>query len=441
MQTDGLVPQIDLSGRIVLYHPQNGNEIASFAPLHVFDSAPTPHVAQNCFYTLEKFYKKDTYLLSISIPESFWQDDSTVFPIYIDPTFSFSTFSAIYDASFYSGYPDLNHGANYFINLGYVDNNYGVGYELVKFHGLDSSTFFNQLSDSQINSVTYHVRNTGGISSSAIIAAYHFNNSWDEYSVTYNSANISNNTGGIVCSIAMGSSVWYSFDITSAAKAWKNGTANYGNGLILKNLTNNYDHAYNQAFAAAEYGYYVDSDFMPYVSVVFNNGSISSDFSTAPLAAYHFAKAVYSSTEYTYIEYAATIYIKDNRYYYYNVHAGEPHSVIVSNSVPSGATYVGYIHTHPNSEDFSNSDTSIADSWGGYAFVVTPSYSVKRYSALTGTTLTLYTGVAPYSLTIEEKDDLYASCYSTWYGPSHFINGECSSGFGCETKTWPNPNS
>lgn len=234
----------------------------------------------------------------------------------------------------------------------------------------------------------------------------------------------------------MASNTWYYFDITSAAKAWKNGTASYDSGLIIKNGTNTTSSSYDRVLASTEYGKSVDGACMPYLTIVFNNGGKSDGFSSMYLAASHFAQTVYSSSEYSRIEYAAIIYSLNGEYYYYNVRSGEPHSVTISPSVPSGATYVAYIHTHPNSEFFSSTNKSAANTLGGYAFVVTPSYSLKCYSSTSGEEQTLSTGLPIYPLTDSEKSSLKTSLSSVWYG--HFVDGKCQDGFKCENKIWPN---
>lgn len=439
LTTGGLLPEVSESGEILLLDPSTDQTVASFAQLYVYDSSDVP------LYTLENSYEIEPikanaglYLVSIEIDAEFLTDANTTYPVIVDPTFSFNTSSAINDAPVYSGVPSSAQGANYYNHVGYADSSYGTGSLLVKFPALKSSTLFNGLSDSRINSVTFNVRKVGGSNSyTSTLRAYRYTgSSWNESTVTYNSAAIDSYTGSLVSSVSMTSNTWYSFNITSAAKAWKNGTASYDSGLVIKNATNTTSNSYDRVLASVEYGKSIDSSYMPYITIVYNNGSTSAGFSSANLAARDFAQSVYSSSEYARIEYAATIYSLNGKYYYYNVHSGEPHSVSVSESVPSGATYVAYIHTHPNSENFSTADKNVAKSFGGYAYVVTPSYSVKRYATSTDTTTTPYTDLTIYPLTSSEKSTLKSSLSSTWYG--HLVDGVCPNGFGCENKTWPN---
>ncbi|MBR5948515.1 MAG: DUF4329 domain-containing protein [Clostridia bacterium] len=167
---------------------------------------------------------------------------------------------------------------------------------------------------------------------------------------------------------------------------------------------------------------------------------VDDQFNTSDLAALDFAKNYYKSSEFTRIEWAATIYKKSGKYYYYAVHFGKPHSVGVSTAVPSGATYVGYVHTHPNSPDFSPSDKDFANTHGGLAYVVTPSYYVKKYNSSTKVVTTLGK-VTPYSLNPIKVAVLIANTLPVWL--NHIAEcaangGRCPKNFGCENKSWPN---
>lgn len=439
LTTNGLLPEVSETGEILLHDPATNQVVASFAQLFVYDSSEIP------LYTLENAYKiqpikesEGLYLVTIVIDNEFLAGNDTTYPVIVDPSFSFNTSSAINDAPVYSGLPSSAQGSNYYNHIGYVDNTYGVGSLLVKFPALKSNTLFNGLSDSRINSVTFNVEKIGGSNSySSTLRAYRYTgSSWSESTVTYNSAAVDSYTGSLVSSVSMTSNTWYSFDITSVAKAWKNGTASYDSGLVIKNATNTTNNLYERVLASVEYGKSINNSSMPYVTIVFNNSGVSAGFTTANLAAKNFAECVYSSSQYSRIEYAATIYSLNGKYYYYNVHNGNPHDVSVSSSVPSGATYVAYIHTHPNSNSFSDADISAATTLRGDAYVVTPSLSVKKYTYSTGSTTTPYSNLTIYPLSDSEKSSLVSSLRSVWNG--HFKNGVCPKNFGCENKTWPN---
>ena len=435
LNSGGLIPTVTEEGEIQL-HDTNENLIASFAPLYVYDSSDEPLFTLDNSYDVQVYDEEEnTYLITLNIDKTFLTSSEITYPIVIDPTFNFNVSSSIDDAPIYSGRPSRTHGANYYNCLGYLDSTYGVGSLLLKFPALKNSAFFNSLPDSRINSVTFNARKSGGgTASSATVAAYRYiGASWDETTVTYNSANISSNTGVFVTSVSLQSNKWYSFNITSAALAWKNGTASYDSGLVLKNTTNSTDSSYERVLASIEYGQSVDSSYMPYVEVVFNTGNASGAFNTADQAAKDFAESVYSFTQYSRIEYGATLYKYNGKYYYYNVHSGKPHSVPVSKNVPNGATYIAYLHTHPNSEDFSAKDKEVADAWGGYAYVATKSYKVLRYNSDTQASDTIYSSFTPYALTQADKDNILLELETVWY--SHLENGACP---GCQNKTWPN---
>ena len=132
------------------------------------------------------------------------------------------------------------------------------------------------------------------------------------------------------------------------------------------------------------------------------------------------------------MECSASIFRYDNKYYYTLPIIYYPHECSISNGVPYGE-YVGYIHTHPNSADFSNADKSAAISLGGCAYLVTPYYSVKKYISNTTSTIGNST---PIDLTESQKNMLVYNYSDNWY--NHFVNGECPDNFDCEDKIWPN---
>lgn len=432
-----LIPKINKGGELILTDPLTNNIVAKFAKLYVYDSSKEPLFTMNNSYKISPIdKKKGVYSITIVVDKDFFNNELINYPIIVDPTFSFNTVSSIDDAPIYSGKPSANHGMNYYNHIGYVDSSYGVGSLLVKFPSLKNSTLFNGLSDSRINSVRYNVRKAGGSNSvTSTLSAYRYLGPvWSESSVTYNSAAIHAFTGSLVSSVSMTNDSWYSFNITSVAKEWKNGNMNYDLGIIIKNTTNNNNVSYERVLASSEYGSFVDNNYMPYVSIIYNNGDISAAFSSAELAAKDFARSVYSSSEYLRMEYAATIYKYNGNYYYYNVHIGEPHNVVVSKSVPENATYVAYIHTHPNSEQFSEGDINVCEKFGGYAYVVTPSYSLKRYDSSTNAINSIYSGIVIHPLTEGEKSGLVGSYNYIWY--NHIQNENCD--FHCENKVWPN---
>ena len=433
MNTGVLTPQITETGRISLSDPETGEIVASIASILVYD--------QNLKQTIDNYYEltpieNGTYLLTLHIDEEFLNAPSTIYPVTVDPTFTFNVNTSTNDAIVYSGAPSAALGDNHYHHVGYCDDTYKIGYLLVKFPSLQNSTFFNKLSNTRINSVTYNVRKSGGsTSSSATLTAYYYTgNSWSESSVTYNSANVASNTGPSISSVSMRANSLYSFNITSAAKAWKDGTYSYSKGIVIKNTTNNSSSTYDRVLASTEYGG-VNSSYMPYVTVVYRNGYTSGAFTSADAAAKDFATAIYSSGMYVRFEYCAAIYRSGSNYYYTNVQIESPHGCPNINiNVPSGTTYVGYIHTHPNSESFSPSDKSYAESTRGNAYVVTPQRKIYRYNYASKTETTVATSFDWHELTDSERTTLVNNCRSAWN--SHLAQG-CD--FGCSTKTWPNP--
>ncbi len=169
-----------------------------------------------------------------------------------------------------------------------------------------------------------------------------------------------------------------------------------------------------------------------------NSGS-SAAFDSIDAAAIDFAKEVYAYCEYSRIEFAATLYEYNGKYYYYGTKYGSPHSVL-PRSLPSAAyTYIGFIHTHPNSVNFSDNDKNYAAAKNGLALLVTKTYKVLKYDPATDTISTICTSFVPKSLSSSEKSKIAVLLSDTWY--SHFENGNCPKGFDCSNMQWPNDSS
>ena len=87
-------------------------------------------------------------------------------------------------------------------------------------------------------------------------------------------------------------------------------------------------------------------------------------YSSPESAAKAFAQSTYSQSRYVRHEYGTAIYSREvlgsTRYYYKKPTAGTPHSVSIPISVPSGAKLVAIAHTHPNSNEFSQTDKNSA---------------------------------------------------------------------------------
>ena len=208
------------------------------------------------------------YRVTIVADEEFLNDPDTVYPVYIDPTASFNVgASGIEDVPVYSGRPQYNHGNNNYNHIGYVDSAYKVGRLLVRFPGLMEDGRFTSTA-TEIIDVNYRHYNLGGGSGRPVIYAYRYTGtSWSESTAKYNNIDWDSYT-----SLQMGSTVagsgWYDFNITSAAKYWKENPSSASKGLILFN-SDETSATYDKPFASAEY--VTNTELRPSVSVTYSD--------------------------------------------------------------------------------------------------------------------------------------------------------------------------
>ena len=167
----------------------------------------------------------------------------------------------------------------------------------------------------------------------------------------------------------------------------------------------------------------------------------SGPFQSMDEAALSFSNNTYSKSSYIRHEYAAIIYSKKSNnqlYYYYTIpNIGGPHSVEINvKSIPKKATAVAYIHTHPNSTSFSNSDKDIADLLKIDAYMADPNYDLHKYY-YNDQTETITESFIPNELGEYEKIVLEGTCKDSW--ENHIVNGVCVEDFDCGNMHWPTP--
>lgn len=232
----------------------------------------------NHHYTVHKVDQDNEYIITIVIDEKYLNNEDTVYPVTIDPSFIIKT-SFSQDATIYSNYA-VNEGyaANMFVG-NYTNRNggtRGVARSLVKFPGLFSNNTFNSLSASRIYKVLYIPRDTMCEIDGVWIDCYRVTQNWSEGDVKCNRS-IWNAYGGPVLddnyvyynngtgSEGTGTGHWYPFDITDAVKDWKNGyyggTSNHY-GIMLK--------AYDETKAAKTFGTNNNSTLGPNIIVEYD---------------------------------------------------------------------------------------------------------------------------------------------------------------------------
>jgi len=179
------------------------------------------------------------YVVTVSIDSDFLVNESTVFPVTIDPTFIVSDnthgSNAIQDAPIFQNKSSINFGTFLYDRVGILDNNYGVGRTVVKLSGFTSATEYTTITASQIDSVLFYAKESSGGNTQTInLHPITGVSTWTENTVTWNTIGSSFDTS-VNFGTTMYNNEWSSFDITNLVKGWKTGAYTADCGFILKN--------------------------------------------------------------------------------------------------------------------------------------------------------------------------------------------------------------
>ncbi len=202
----------------------------------------------------------DKYLFTITVPQEYLQAESTVYPVYVDPTFNVSR-SYIQDTYIAKGY------TNNYVNSSLVAVGYGTNAKNVRTLAKISDLFGGQTTRGRVTAAYYSMYCTSDYSSTPTVDAYMINSSvsWNPSAVTWqNSADMLMNAAAKISTLTVKGAGRYNFDITSAYQAWQTGTAN--NGIMLR-MTTEVSGKYRQ-FASANVS---DSSKLAYVTVTYQD--------------------------------------------------------------------------------------------------------------------------------------------------------------------------
>ena len=215
----------------------------------------------------------DKYIFTITVPQEYLQAESTVYPVYVDPTFNVSR-SYIQDTYIAKGY------TNNYVNSSLVAVGYGTNAKNVRTLAKISDLFGGQTTHGRVTAAYYSMYCTSDYSSTPTVDAYMINSSvsWNPSAVTWqNSADMLMNAADKISTLTVKGAGRYNFDITSAYQAWQTGTAN--NGIMLR-MTTEVSGKYRQ-FASANVS---DSSKLAYVTVTYQDVALG--ITISPESAY-----------------------------------------------------------------------------------------------------------------------------------------------------------
>ena len=265
LDTDGLGLYNNDEG-YYLAESESSEVILRLGKVIIYDAIGKPDYGTMNVTTVAEGQK---YILSLSAPEEFLTDPTTVYPVTIDPTLTVSDSvtgsNAIEDTILFSNRPSRNYGDYVYLSIGYVDSTYGVGRVAVKLPGLYESNIFKTVRSSNISSVKFYGWDTSG-NGGQIVDLYRITSpEWDEYEVTYSDSITYSTATNWRNRVFDGT--WNCFDITTLAQGWKDGTYSAESGFIMIN-TNETSASNKKAICSSEYS---NSTYHPYVVMTYEN--------------------------------------------------------------------------------------------------------------------------------------------------------------------------
>ena len=232
--------------------------------------------------SVQTVQENNKYVVTLSVDEAFLNAPTTVYPVYVDPSFNVES-SYIQDTYISQGSPNANYGTGKDLKLGYGASSKS-NRVLVKFKNWVGSESRPGLDMTTVVSAKYYMYCTTTYTSTPYVDAYMVpleSAEWMDTGATWNNAAASTlNTSLLNGSTKVGSAGWYNFDVTNAYKAWW--SALKSRGLLFKMRVESATENYYRHFASANYT--ADSKKLPYLAVQYGAQGIVISPTSANLA-------------------------------------------------------------------------------------------------------------------------------------------------------------
>lgn len=229
--TNGLTPYKDASGIYYFATAEDSDERYSLGEVYTYDSVG------NYTYgtmTVTEVKPAQQYIITLNVDEEFLTADSTVYPVYVDPTLKIvsdnSSNVPISDATMFQGDANTPTGSNNRLFIGKTATD-GIGRAVMRFDTLINNsvfyTYMDTIVEATLSLYVFQVKSGGDT-----ITLHRFNNtSWSENSITW--ANGSPNSyGSTYYTVPVNDDGPLNINITSMVQSWK-AVENYLRGGIL----------------------------------------------------------------------------------------------------------------------------------------------------------------------------------------------------------------
>ena len=232
---------------VEVFNLQTNETAFAFSPIYVYDSGEEVHSTTNNRYDLEKLDKNGLYQVNLIVDKAFLNAESTVYPVYVDPTITMDGANVFSQSVLYSINGSHPMSSYFELHVGDVDKAYpnsfferGVARTLLRLSGLLYNKTFVELPESNIRSIQLGLYDCGQETSESTIGVYPFKSTWDAKTAAYSNVNWNNYDSSKGTSMVVGGNpprgtkvdgtkgapsenYWYYFVITNIAKAWKKG--------------------------------------------------------------------------------------------------------------------------------------------------------------------------------------------------------------------------
>ena len=213
--------------------------------------------------------KNGLYLLTVGASVDFLTDENTVYPVYIDPTLTVNSGTDyIEDTTIYAGKPTQSFGTAAYLDVGKLNDSYGVGRAVMRLTGLTSSSTYNDLHGALIDEVKLHMRKRSGDSDAVTLSIYPLVNTiWSAGSVTWN--NVGAHLTEAMASAAPVTGSMTEIDITDLVYDWKTENAWYPARPEAGFIIISSDETVQNRYASSEVS---SSSYKPYVTLNYSEG-------------------------------------------------------------------------------------------------------------------------------------------------------------------------
>lgn len=225
---EGVTPVLLKDGGILLKYNDTDKEAGKFTEMFMYDSydggeiLEGQHFSESVTYALRDGEKKGEYIITVIADKAFLEDESTVFPVIIDPSYTLNLKTNQQDTYVSKRLKSTNYNSSTHSRVGW-NSSTDLTRSYIR-HTLQSI-------NGCVISARYHAYGDTTYTSSAQVGLYRVLGDWSASTLTWNNKPSCDETTCIseTTPKPVNHKDWYSWNMTSLVSKWYNGTyPNYG---------------------------------------------------------------------------------------------------------------------------------------------------------------------------------------------------------------------